>query len=270
MVLFNRSPFGEPRAAEDRSSLLGEKSHAKFSRSKSNDPCSQSAVSSKSETELCANCQSVQRANSWNDTTAVVTINDVNFENVVDYYKVSATTRGSDDEYVCAEFTGNRRLVVEKSDEELCEHTDESAEFAQSVASGSGHERERGGIGDKLRINDEEVLVKGERAARCCGASYAADAVNPLRLGSAEFEFTDGPSTRIYRFPSTGIGLDRSVFDMTVYGPRSAASLLAKHWGPRREVTVRRDSNGSLGISIVGGKVICRRVFFSLFFLLNF
>lgn len=77
-------------------------------------------------------------------------------------------------------------------------------------------------------------------------------------MGSTEFESFDGPPIRIYRFPSTGIGLDRSegsVFTMTVSGQQSADSLLAKHWGPQREVTVNRDSNNSLGISIVGGKV---------------
>lgn len=82
---------------------------------------------------------------------------------------------------------------------------------------------------------------------------------NLLRLGSAEFGSFDGPPTRIYRFPSTGIGLDRSegsmTVTMTVSGQQSADSLLAKHWGPQREVTVQRDPNNSLGISIVGGKV---------------
>jgi len=241
----HRSPFGEPRATEDR--LLGEKSHDKVSRSKSNDPCLPLAVSSKfkSECDLCTTCQSVQRTKSWNDTE---TINDVSFENVINYYKVSKTS----DKYVCAKFTSDQ--FIKKLDEKLREESDKLFEFTHSVSVASNLDEEE--IDSQLRVKHEELerLVKQDTCS-------SLDA-NPLRLGSAELESFDGPSTRIYRFPSTGIGLDRSegsVFNMTVCGPRSAASLLARHWGPQREVTVRRDMNNSLGISIVGGKVRKRR-----------
>lgn len=118
-------------------------------------------------------------------------------------------------------------------------------------------------ISVKPNINEEEIdnqlKVKTEELERLTKEHiYSSSDKHLLRLGSAEFGSFDGPSTRIYRFPSTGIGLDRSegsVFTMTISGQQSASSLLAKHWGPQREVTVNRDSNNSLGISIVGGKV---------------
>lgn len=43
--------------------------------------------------------------------------------------------------------------------------------------------------------------------------------------------------------------------EMTVTQGSSAAVILAKHWGPQRSVQVFRESERSLGISIVGGKV---------------
>jgi len=241
----NRSPFGEPRATEDRS--LVEKSHDKVSRSKSNDPCLPLAVSSKfkSEFDLCTTCQSVQRAKSSND---IEPINDVGFENVINYYKVSKTS----DKYVCAKFTSDQ--FVKELDEKLQGESDRFLEFTHSVSVASNLDDEK--IDNQFRVKHKELdrLVTQDTCS-------SLD-TNLLRLGSAELESFDGPSTRIYRFPSTGIGLDRSegsVFNMTVCGPRSAASLLAKHWGPQRQVTVRRDMNSSLGISIVGGKVRKRR-----------
>jgi len=157
---------------------------------------------------------------------------------VINYYKVSKTS----DKYVCAKFTNDQ--FIKKLDEKLREESDKLSKLTQRVSVASNLDEKE--IDNQLRVKNEELdrLVKRD--------------TNLLRLGSAEFEPFDGPSTRIYRFPSTGIDLDRtegSVFNMTVCGPRSAASLLAKHWGPQREVTVRRDSKSSLGISIVGGKV---------------
>jgi len=35
----------------------------------------------------------------------------------------------------------------------------------------------------------------------------------------------------------------------------SANIMLANHWGPEREVVIKREPNTSLGISIVGGKM---------------
>lgn len=150
--------------------------------------------------------------------------------------------------YVCAKFTSDQ--FIQKLDEKLQEETNRLLEFTQSISI-------------KPNINEEEIdnqlKVKTEELERLTKEHiYSSSDKNLLRLGSAEFGYFDGPSTRIYRFPSTGIGLDRSegsVFTMTVSGQQSASSLLAKHWGPQREVTVNRDSNNSLGISIVGGKV---------------
>lgn len=201
------------------------------------------AVSTKSKSEciLCTKCHSVQRTKSWNNTEL---LNDVSFENVINYYKVFKTT----DKYICTKFTSDQ--FIKKLDEKLHEESNRLLEYTQSVPV-------------KPNINEEEIdnqlKVKTEELERLTKEHiYSSSDKNLLRLGSAEFGSFDGPSTRIYRFPSTGIGLDRSegsVFTMTVSGQQSAASLLAKHWGPQREVTVHRDSNNSLGISIVGGKV---------------
>eukprot|EP00102_Acyrthosiphon_pisum_P012560 XP_008181774.2 PREDICTED: multiple PDZ domain protein isoform X5 [Acyrthosiphon pisum] len=236
-----RSPFVELRETEDR--LLNKKSHSKVSRSKSNDPCLQLAISTKSKSEcvLCTKCHSVQRTKSWNETEP---INDVSFENVINYYKVFKTS----DKYVCAKFTSDQ--FIKKLDEKLREETDRLSEFTQSISITSNLNEDE--IEHQLKVKTEELERLTEEDA------YTSLDKNALRLGSAEFGSFDGPPTRIYRFPSTGIGLDRSegsVFTMTISGQQSAASLLAKHWGPQREVTVRRDPNKSLGISIVGGKV---------------
>ncbi|XP_060849301.1 multiple PDZ domain protein-like isoform X3 [Rhopalosiphum padi] len=236
-----RSPFIELRETDDR--LLHKKPHSKISRSKSNDPCLQLAISTKSKSEcvLCTKCHSVQRTKSWNETEP---INDVSFENVINYYKVFKTS----DKYVCAKFTSDQ--FIKKLDEKLREETDRLSEFTQSISITSNLNEDE--IDNQLKAKTEELERLTEEEA------YTSLDKNVLRLGSAEFESFDGPPTRIYRFPSTGIGLDRSegsVFTMTVSGQQSAASLLAKHWGPQREVIVRRDPNKSLGISIVGGKV---------------
>lgn len=222
--------------------LLIKKSHTKVSRSKSNDPCLPLTISTKSKSEciFCTKCHSVQRTKSWNDTEP---INDVSFENVINYYKVFKTR----DEYVCAKFTSDQ--FIKKLDEKLLEETDRLSKFTQSISIISNLNEDE--IDNQLKSKTEELerLTKDD--------TYSLDK-NLLRLGSAEFGSSDGPPTRIYRFPSTGFGLERSdesVFTMTVSGQQSAASLLAKHWGPQREVTVQRDSNNSLGISIVGGKV---------------
>lgn len=223
--------------------MLSEKPHIKVSRSKSNDPCLQLAIPTKSKSEciLCTKCLSIQRTKSWNDTEP---INDLSFENVINYYKVFKTS----DKYVCAKFTSDQ--FIKKLDEKLREETNRLSELTQSLSITSNlNEKE---IDKQLRAKTEELerLTKED--------TYSIFDNNLLRLGSAEFGSFDGPPTRIYRFPSTGIGLDRSeesVFTMTVFGQQSAASLLAKHWGPQREITVHRDSNNSLGISIVGGKV---------------
>jgi len=145
---------------------------------------------------------------------------------------------------VCKKFISNQSN--KNLDEKLYKEFDSSSRLTQSV---SVNERE---IDSQLKTKTEEL----ERLSR--EDTYSSLDRHFLRLGSAEFESFDGPSTRIYRFPSTGIGLDRSegsVFTMTVSGQQSTASLVAKHWGPQREVIVQRDSNNSLGISIVGGKV---------------
>lgn len=192
---------------------------------------------SKSECTLSTQCQSVQRTKSCNDTEP---INDVSFENVINYHKVFKTS----DKYVCKKFISNQSN--KNLDEKLYKEFDSSSRLTQSV---SVNERE---IDSQLKTKTEEL----ERLSR--EDTYSSLDRHFLRLGSAEFESFDGPSTRIYRFPSTGIGLDRSegsVFTMTVSGQQSTASLVAKHWGPQREVIVQRDSNNSLGISIVGGKV---------------
>ncbi|XP_025199580.1 multiple PDZ domain protein-like isoform X3 [Melanaphis sacchari] len=236
-----RSPFVELRETEDR--LLNKKPHPKISRSKSNNSCSQLAKSTKSKSDcvICTKCHSIQRTKSWNETDP---INDVSFENVINYYKVFKTS----DKYVCAKFTSDQ--FIKKLDEKLREETDRLSEFTQSISISSNLNEDE--IDNQLKAKTEELERLTEEEA------YTSLDKNVLRLGSAEFESFDGPTTRIYRFPSTGIGLDRSegsVFTMTVSGQQSAASLLAKHWGPQREVIVRRDPNKSLGISIVGGKV---------------
>lgn len=237
----NRSPFVELRETEDR--LLNKKSHSKVSRSNSNDPCLKLAISTKSKSEcvLCTKCHSVQRTKSWNETEP---INDVSFENVINYYKIFKTS----DKYVCAKFTSNQ--FIKKLDEKLREETDRLSEFTQSISTTSNLNEDE--IEHQLKVKTEELERLTDEDA------YTPLDKNVLRLGSAEFGTFDGPPTRIYRFPSTGIGLDRSegsVFTMTISRQQSAASLLAKRWGPQREVTVRRDPNKSLGISIVGGKV---------------
>jgi hypothetical protein len=213
------------------------------SRSKSNDPFLQSIISKKSKSEciLCTKCHLVQRTKSWNNNEP---INDVSFENVINYYKVFKTS----DKYVCAKFTSDQ--FIKKLDEKLREETVKLSEFNESVSIASNLNEEE--IDKLLKAKTEELERLTEKD------NYSSFDKNLLRLGSAEFESFDGPPTRIYRFSSTGIGLDRSegsVFTMTVSEQQSAASLLAKHWGPQREVTVQRDSNNSLGISIVGGKV---------------
>lgn len=222
-------------------------SHTKVSRSKSNDLSPQLPISTKSKSEcvLCTKCDSVQRTKSWNNTVDTEPINDLNFENVINYYKVFKTS----DKYVCSKFTSDK--FIKKLDEKLQEETDKFSKFTQSLSITSNLNEEE--IDDQLKAKTEELekLTKED-------TTYSSLDKNALRLGSAEFEPFDGPPTRIYRFPSTGIGLDRSernVCTMTVSGQQSAASLLAKHWGPIRKVTVQRDSNNSLGISIVGGKV---------------
>ncbi|XP_015372470.1 PREDICTED: multiple PDZ domain protein-like [Diuraphis noxia] len=236
-----RSPFVEPHETEDR--LLNKKSHSKVSRSKSNDPCLQLAISTKSKSEcvLCTKCHSVQRTKSWNETEP---INDVSFENVINYYKIFKTS----DKYVCAKFTSSQ--FIKKLDEKLREETDRLSEFTQSISITSNLNEDE--IEHQLKVKTEELERLTEVDA------YTSLDKNVLRLGSAEFGTFEGPPTRIYRFPSTGIGLDRSegsVFTMTISRQQSAASLLAKRWGPQREVTVWREPNESLGISIVGGKV---------------
>lgn len=242
LCFINRSPFCELWDAENR--LVNKKPLAKVSRSKSNDPFLQSAISSiksKSECILCTKCHSVQRTKSWNNSEP---INDVSFENVINYYKVFKTS----DKYVCAKFTSDQ--FIKKLDEKLREETDRLSEFTKSESIATHLNEEE--IDKQLKAKTEELERLTEKD------NYSSLNKNFLRLGSAEFGSFDGPPTRIYRFPSTGIGLDRSegnIFTMTVSGQQSAASLLAKHWGPQREVIVRRDSNNSLGISIVGGKV---------------
>lgn len=137
-----------------------------------------------------------------------------------------------------------------KSDEKKLEESDRLSELTQSVSVTST--LNEGQVDFQLKTKTKEL----ERLSR--EDTYSSLDRNFLRLGSAEFESFDGPSTRIYRFPSTGIGLDRSegsVSTMTVSGQQSSAFPVSKHWGPQREVIVQRDSNNSLGISIVGGKV---------------
>lgn len=241
LCFIDRSPFYELQDTENR--LLSKKPHAKVSRSKSNDPFLQSVISIKSKSEciLCTKCHSVQRTKSWNNSDP---LNDVSFENVINYYKVFKTS----DKYVCAKFTSDQ--FIKKLDEKLREETDRWSELTKNVSIASNLNEEE--IDNQLIAKTEELERLTEKD------NYSSLDKNLLRLGSAEFGSFDGPPTRIYRFPSTGIGLDRSEgseFTMTVSGPQSAASLLAKHWGPQREVTVQRDSNNSLGISIVGGKV---------------
>ncbi|XP_025414266.1 multiple PDZ domain protein-like isoform X4 [Sipha flava] len=239
--VYYKSPFCELQDSEYR--ILSNKPHAKVSRSKSNDPFLQSIISKKSKSEciLCTKCHLVQRTKSWNNNEP---INDVSFENVINYYKVFKTS----DKYVCAKFTSDQ--FIKKLDEKLREETVKLSEFNESVSIASNLNEEE--IDKLLKAKTEELERLTEKD------NYSSFDKNLLRLGSAEFESFDGPPTRIYRFSSTGIGLDRSegsVFTMTVSEQQSAASLLAKHWGPQREVTVQRDSNNSLGISIVGGKV---------------
>ncbi|XP_050059637.1 multiple PDZ domain protein-like isoform X3 [Aphis gossypii] len=236
-----RSPFVEFRETENR--LLHKKPHSKISRSKSNDPCLQLTIPAKSKSEcvLCTKCHSVQRTKSWNETEP---INDVSFENVINYYKVFKTS----DKYVCAKFTSDQ--FIKKLDEKLREETYRLSEFTQSISITSNLNEDE--IDNQLKAKTEELERLAEEEA------YTSLDKNALRLGSAEFESFDGPPTRIYRFPSTGIGLDRSegsVLNMTVSGQQSSAPLVPKHWGPQREVIVWRDPNKSLGISIVGGKV---------------
>lgn len=152
---------------------------------------------------------------------------------------------------MCEKFTSDK--FNKKLDEKICEEIDRLSELTQSASTVSTLNEED--IDSQLKAKTEE-LEKLKKLTK--EDSYPGLDNNFLRLGSAEFVSFDGPPTRIYRFPSTGIGLDRNedkVFTMTVSGQQSAASLLAKHWGPQREVTVHRDSNNSLGISIVGGKV---------------
>lgn len=195
---------------------------------------------SKSECILHTECHSIQRTKSWNDTEP---IKDVSFENVINYYKVFKTSN----KYVCAKFISDQ--FIKKLDDKLRKESDRLSELTQSISITSTLNEEETDNQFKVKIKEFECLIKED---------YSSLDNNLLRLGSAEFESFDGPSTRIYRFPSTGIGLDRSegsVLTMTVSGQQSAASLLAKHWGPQREVIVQRDSNNSLGISIVGGKV---------------
>ncbi|VVC26324.1 Hypothetical protein CINCED_3A013186 [Cinara cedri] len=240
-----RSPYSGLQDTEDR--LIRKGSHTKVSRSKFNNQPSQLPISTKSKSEciLCTKCDSVQRTKSWNATVDTEPINDVSFENVINYYKVFKTS----DKYVRSKFTSDQ--FIKKLDEKLREETDKFSKFSQSLSIPSNLNEEE--IDNQLKAKTEELekLTKED-------ISYSSLDKNVLRLGSAEFESFNGPPTRIYRFPSTGIGLDRSersAITMTVSGQQSASSLLAKHWGPQREVTVQRDSNNSLGISIVGGKV---------------
>lgn len=238
-TFIDRSPFSEPQDTGDRS--LSKKSHSKVSISNSNDLCSKltSSTKSKSEGILCTKCHYVQRTKSWNDTKLV---NDIRFKNVINYYKVFKAS----DSYVCEKFTSDQ--FNKKLDKKLHEESDRLSEFNQSVSVTPNLSEEE---------IDEQFKTKNEEFKKHIKEDTSLD-TNLLHLGSAEFVSFDGPSTRIYRFPSTGIDLDRSeesVFTMTVSGQQSAVSLLAKHWGPQREVIVQRDSNNSLGISIVGGKV---------------
>lgn len=229
--------MGEFHNTETEDCLISKKSHTAIFKSKSNDPCLQLAILTKFKSEciLCTKCNLDQRT--WNDTES---INDVNFENVFNYYKVFNTSNT----HVCPKFSSDQS--IKKLDEQLSEET---VSLTKPISITSNlNENE---IDNQLKARNEDLKgITNE-------VTLSLDN-NLLRLGSVEFESSDGPPTRIYRFPSTGIGLDRSersVFNMTVSRQQSSASLLAKHWGPQREVIVRRDTNNSLGISVVGGKV---------------
>lgn len=215
----------------------------KVSRSKSKDSCLQLSITTKSKSEctLSTKCQSIQRTKSCNDTKPV---NNVSFENVINYHKVFKTS----DKYVCKKLISDQ--FNKNLDDKLDKEFDKLSGLTQSVSGTSTLNEEE--IDSQLKTKTEELEILSRED------TYSSLDRHFLRLGSAEFESFDGPPTRIYRFPSTGIGLDRSegsVFTMTVSGQQSTASLVAKHWGPQREVIVQRDSNNSLGISIVGGKV---------------
>lgn len=178
----------------------------------------------------------VQQTKSWNHSEP---INDVNFENVINYYKVLKI-------YDTSQFSSDHFI---KLDDKICEESDKLLKFTEPISIKSNLNEVEINNQLKAKIEKLESLTKG--ITSCLDN-------NLLRLGSVEFESSDGPPTRIYRFPSTGIGLDRSeesVFNMTVTRQQSNASLIAKHWGPKREVIVQRDTNNSLGISIVTGKV---------------
>lgn len=191
---------------------------------------------SKSEGFLCTESHYVQRTKSCNDTKPE---NDIRFENVINYYKVF---KGSNS-YVCSKFISDE--LNKKLDEELQKESDRLSELTQSVSVTPNLSEEE--INNQLKTKNEELAKDG--------TSLSLD-INVLPFGRS-ISFDDRPAC-IYRFPSKNINLNRSeesVFTMTVSGQQSAASLLAKHWGPQREVIVQRDFNNSLGISIVGGKV---------------
>ena len=87
------------------------------------------------------------------------------------------------------------------------------------------------------------------------------------RLGSVDFDSYQGVGGKndisscreslktLNRFASTGVELANDEADMILEKNQDSSSLLSKHWGPERRVELQRDANGSLGISIVGGKV---------------
>ncbi|XP_050519840.1 multiple PDZ domain protein-like [Daktulosphaira vitifoliae] len=239
-----RSPFVEFQVKEDCDSF--QKKHLKTKSSKRLGTSSKS----KSECTLCTKCHSVQRTNSWND---IVPLNDVSFENVINYYKVFNTS----DEYVCAKFTSDQ--FIKKLDEKLLEESERLSELTQSVSAGSLLTSPDDDLDGQLLAETETLqrLTQNQETYPSSSQPFLQDNYNLLRLGSEDFGCFNGPPTRIYRFPSTGVALDRNdpttAFTMTV--TTGQQSLLAKHWGPQREVVVHRDSNNSLGISIVGGKV---------------
>lgn len=220
-------------------SLISKKSHTEISGTNSNNPCLRLDISKKCKSEciLHNKYSLVQQIKNRNHSEP---INDVNFENVINYYKVLKTNDTS-------QFSSDQ--FIKKLDERIREKTDILSKFTESTSIKSYLNEIEIDNQSKARIEELEQLTKGVNS--CLDN-------NLLRLGSVEFEYSDGPPTRIYRFPSTGIGLDRSegsVFNMTVTRQHSNSSLIARHWGPQREVIVHRDANNSLGISIVGGKV---------------
>lgn len=88
---------------------------------------------------------------------------------------------------------------------------------------------------------------------------YVSDNEAQCRLGfksEKDVPLIESRPRKLLRSASTGQEVEPEPKMTVTHGTTSQSSLLlAKHWGPERAVSVLREPNCSLGISIVGGKV---------------